>query len=83
MWPPSEFCNHCLGDNSWRKSSGVGKIIEFSKRDEVCFCVVEIEESVRIMCELVSGVPKIGKQIELTDCGVSDGNYFFKIRVIE
>ena len=82
MWPPSEFCNLCLGTNSWRKSSGIGKIIEFSKKDGVFFCVAEIEETVRIMCELVSGVPKIGEQIEIINCGISNGRYFFKIKVI-
>jgi uncharacterized OB-fold protein len=82
VWPPSEFCNLCLGNNSWRKSSGIGKIIEFSKRGNAYFCVAEIEETIRIMCDLVSEAPKIGDQIKIIKCGISNGNYFFKIKVI-
>ena len=79
IWPPSEFCNQCLGATLWRKSSGVGKIIEFSKKEEIYFCVIEIENSVRLIAELVSGEPLIGSNANIVDCGISDKNYFFKI----
>jgi len=83
VWPPSEFCNQCLGNNSWRKCSGLGKIIEYSKKEQTYFCVAKIEDSIKIMGEVISGTPKNGAQIKISDCGISDGNYFFKIRVID
>lgn len=83
VWPPSEFCNQCLDHNSWRKSSGKGKIIEYSKKENTYFCVAEIEDSIKIIGELISGKPKVGNQIKICDCGISNGNYFFKIENID
>ena len=52
VWPSSEFCNQCLGRNSWRKCSRTGKIIEFSKHKETYFCVVVIENSIKLIGEI-------------------------------
>ena len=83
VWPPSEFCNQCLKENSWRECSRVGKIIEFSKKENIYFCVAKIENSIKIMGEIISGVPKIGGQIKIVDCGIANNNYFFKMIVAE
>lgn len=83
VWPPSEFCNQCLNENSWRKCSRKGKIIEFSKQKETYFCVAEFEKSIKIMGEIVSGEPKIAGQIYVVDCGIVNENYFLKMRVLE
>jgi len=83
VWPPSEFCNQCLGKNSWRKCSNMGKILEFSKKENIYFCVAEIENSIKIIGEIVSGIPKIDQPIKIIDCGIVDNNYFFKIRVLD
>ncbi|MDH3677860.1 MAG: zinc ribbon domain-containing protein [Nitrosopumilus sp.] len=82
-WPPSEFCNQCLGNNTWRKSSGMGIIIEFSKKENIYFCVAEIEDSIKIMGEIDSGVPEIGSQICIINCGITNGNYFFKLKLLD
>jgi len=83
IWPPSEFCNQCFNENTWRKSSKIGKIIECSKKDNVSFCVAEIENSVRVIGDIISGEPDIGKKVEIAQCGVSNGDYFIKLKVIE
>ena len=79
VWPPSECCNQCLGSTKWRESSGIGKILEFSKKEGKYFCVIEIEKSIKIIAELVSGEPKIGDKANIVNCGIEDKNYFFKI----
>ncbi len=83
VWPPSEFCNQCLSNNSWRKCSGKGIIVEFSKKEDTYFAVAEIENSVKILGQIVSGRPKIGDQIKITDCGIADDHYFFKMIILD
>lgn len=83
VWPPSEFCNQCLNENVWKKCSGAGKIIEFSKKENIYFCVAEIEESIKIIGEIVFGIPEIGKKITVVDCGITNNNYFFKMKVLD
>ncbi len=82
VWPSSEFCNQCLAKNSWRKCSRIGKIIEFSKQEETYFCVAVIENSIKIIGEITSGRPKIGKEVNIFDCGIVNDNYFFKMKVL-
>ena len=65
VWPPSEFCNHCFGEVSLKKGDFEGKIIEFSRQDEDYFCIVEFEESIRIMAK-ISKSPKIGQIVKIT-----------------
>ncbi len=83
VWPPSEFCDQCLGKNSWRKCSDIGKIIEFSKKENTYFCVAEIDNSIKIMGEIVSGIPKIDQQVRIVECGIKDKNYFFKMKILD
>ena len=83
VWPPSEWCDQCLDKNSWRKCTGKGKIIEFSKKENTYFCVAEIENSVKILGELISDSPKIGKSVMIIDCGIHDNNYFFKMKMLD
>ena len=82
-WPPSNFCNVCLKENSWRKCSTLGTIIEFSKQNDVYFCIVELENSLRAMAKIISGIPEIGKKIKVVECGIEDENYLLKIKVLE
>jgi uncharacterized OB-fold protein len=81
VWPPSDICNTCLTQISWRKSSGEGKILEFSKQNENFFCVAEIENSIKIIGKIISGVPEIGKKISILDCKVGNQDYIFNLRV--
>ena len=79
IWPPSEFCNQCLKENSWRNCSRLGKIIEFSKKDNSYFCVAELENSIKIIGEIISGTPTNGGKVKVTDCGIENNIYFFKM----
>ena len=80
VWPPSEFCSHCLGtvhlrdaDNSMR-----GTIIEFSGKDDTYFCMVEFAGSIRVLSHMTV-TPQIGQTVKISKCGIRDGNYFFKV----
>jgi uncharacterized OB-fold protein len=84
IWPPSEFCNNCLKETSWRKCANRGKIIEFSKlNDDTYFGIIEFEKSFRIMGTIVAGQPDVNKIAEILECGILDNDYFFKMKVIE
>ncbi len=78
IWPPSEFCNHCFGQVSLKKGDYEGKIIEFSRQNEEYFCLVEFENTIRIMAKIVQ-IPEIGQIVKISKCGISNGNYFFYI----
>lgn len=79
VWPPSEFCNQCLREVSWKKGSNKGKIIEFSKQNKDYFCLVEIENTIKIMGKISSGIPNIGQHVKIEKCGMRDGNYYFEM----
>lgn len=83
IWPPSEFCNQCLKKNLWRECSREGKIIEYSKQNEKYFCVAEIENSIRVMGEIISGLPEVGKNVCITKFGILDNSYFLKMNVLD
>jgi len=78
VWPFAEFCNHCFGSISLRKGDFKGKIIEFSRQDEQYFCLVEFENTIRIIAK-ISHTPKIDQKVKITKCGITSGNYFFYV----
>lgn len=78
VWPPSEFCSHCMSKTSLKKGVFQGKIIEFSKQNEEYFCIVEIENSFKIMAKM-SREPHIDQAVKITKCGTNEGGYFFEI----
>ena len=82
VWPPSEFCNQCFKEVSLRKGSQEGKIIEFSKQNNECFCLVEIENTIKIMGKLSSGIPNTGQCVKIERCGIKDDNYYFEMSLI-
>ena len=82
-WPPSEFCNQCLKETSWRKCSNQGKIIEFSKQNDIYFGVIEFEKSFRMIGTIMEGNPDINKTVKVIDCGISNNEYFIKLKVTE
>ncbi len=77
-WPPAEFCNHCFGQISLKKGDFEGKIIEFSKQNGKYFCVVEFENTIRVMAKMLQ-TPEIGQIVKISKCGISNGNYFFYV----
>jgi hypothetical protein len=82
VWPASEFCNQCFGEVSWRKGSYEGKIIEFSKQDTNYFCLVEIENSIKIIGTILSGIPNTGQRVKIEKCGIKDKNYYFEMSLV-
>lgn len=82
VWPPSEFCNKCFREVSWRKGSHEGKIIEFSRQNDSYFCLIEIEKSIRIMGKLPKGIPTVGQQVKIEKYGMKDNSYNFEISLI-
>ena len=83
VWPPSEYCDNCLKEVNWKKSSGIGTILEYSKQNDRFFCVVEIDNSVRIMGQIISGIPDIGKRVTITDCKIENQNYVVNLAVLD
>ena len=78
VWPPSEFCNYCFGTVSLKKGDFEGKIVEFSKQNDDYFCLVEFEETIRVIAK-TSKIPKIDQTVRISECGIKDGNYFFYV----
>jgi uncharacterized OB-fold protein len=78
VWPPTEFCNYCFGEVSLKDGIFVGKILEFSRQNEQDFCLVEFEDTIRIMAK-ISQRPEIGQAVKISKCGIIDGNYFFEV----
>ena len=78
VWPPTEFCSHCLGNVALRKGNFQGKILEFSRQNEEYFCIVEIENSFKIMAKM-SQEPHIDQIVKISKCGISEGSYFFEV----
>ena len=76
VWPPSKFCNYCFGHTSISNKTNEGKIIEFSRGPDYYFCLVEFEESVRIMAKM-HDTPKLGQTVKIQKCGIDKGDYFF------
>lgn len=83
VWPPSDFCDSCLGDVNWREGNNVGKIIQYSKKGEKTFCLAEFENKIRIIGTLMQNcIPKIGGQVRLDKCNLQNGNYSFMISLV-
>ena len=78
VWPPSEICSHCFGNVHLKKESAEGKIIEYSRQNDQYFCLVEFENTIRIIVK-ISETPEIGKSVKISKCGIDDGNYFFQV----
>src|SRR5579885_2726094 len=48
VWPPSEFCNKCLGDVTWERVSKNARLVEVSSKNGKYFCIAEFENSIRV-----------------------------------
>lgn len=78
VWPPTEFCDDCFGPVSLKKGEFEGKIIEFSKQNNDYFCVIEFENTIKIMAKM-SEIPEIGQMVKISKCGISNEGYFFYV----
>lgn len=84
VWPPSDYCNKCFANVKWRTSSQIGKLIEFSKKDNTNFCIAEFEEKIRIMGKLEVGKakPKIGQNVKLESCSSDKDHFIFTLVLV-
>jgi uncharacterized protein len=82
VWPISEFCNTCFKEVVWRKASLEGKIIEFSKQNDMYFGIVEIENTVKVMGKIISVTPSVGENVKIDRCGTKDGNHYFEMSLV-
>jgi len=78
VWPPAEFCSNCFGQTRLKKGVFEGKIVEFSKQNDTYFCLVEFENTIKIMAKMLE-TPKINQMVKISKCGISNDNYFFEI----
>ncbi len=83
IWPSSQFCNQCLKKTSWKKFPNMGKIIEFSKHDNVFFAIIEFEDCLRIMGKIINGNPEIGKKVEVVNYNNRNDGYFLEMKVVD
>ncbi|HSB57862.1 MAG TPA: hypothetical protein VLD38_08665 [Nitrosopumilaceae archaeon] len=83
VWPQNDYCNRCFGEVIWRPISQVGKLIEFSKKGDVIFCIAEFENEIRIMGSLdCTTMPVIGQDLKLVKCS-NNGNEEFVFKLNE
>ena len=84
VWPPSDYCNNCFGKINLRESNGIGTILEFSKNNDMFFCLVEFEKKIRVLSTLKenSRQPEINKQVKLENCKIDGKNYYFSVSML-
>ena len=73
----------CFGKVRWRPVSKLATVIEFSKKENMIFCVAEFEKTIRVMGSLESapGQVKVGEKIKLVKCEFN-GNEKFIFQVV-
>jgi uncharacterized OB-fold protein len=78
VWPPSDYCNNCLSNVTWRKVNPIGKLIEFSKKDEKIFGMVELEGKIRLIGKLKINPSDIKEDqcVRLHSCDYDKGPQF-------
>jgi uncharacterized OB-fold protein len=77
VWPPSEFCNKCLGEVMWRPLSKSAQLVEFSTRDGIKFGIAEFEGNIRVFGTIEGNSPlRIGEDLVLTHCSYDESPKF-------
>lgn len=70
VWPPSDMCNSCFGSVVWKPVIGTAKLIEFSRKDNEVFGIVEFEGNIRVMGRIMTtSALQIGQMLNLIECG--------------
>lgn len=82
VWPPSKYCNLCLGETIPKKISNTGKILEFSKQEETYFCLAEFNGGIKIIGKVIGETPKINQSILMRKCGIEENSYYFEFKLI-
>lgn len=68
VWPPSDMCNSCFGHIIWKPVTRIAKLIEFSRKGDEIFGIVEFEGSIRVMGRIVTTSLQIGQKLNLIEC---------------
>ena len=69
VWPPSTHCNICHEITSWKQGNEYGQIIEYSKKENYYFCLIQTNDDIRILGRITSSSePKIGQNVQLECC---------------
>jgi uncharacterized OB-fold protein len=70
VWPPSEFCNKCLGGVNWLPVSKNAILVESSSKGDTHFCIAEFENSIRVIGTICGPVSNLvpGQNLILTNC---------------
>lgn len=83
VWPPNDICSRCFNDTKWEKCSEVGKVIEYSQKNDTYFCLAEFEKSVRIMGILSGTEPEINQKVRLVKANIRNGDYHFEMKALQ
>ena len=82
VWPPSDICNSCFGNTVWKPVTKTAKLIEFSRKNDEIFGIVEFEGGIRVMGRIMTvSDPKIGQMLNLIECNY-DGKAKFVLAPI-
>jgi uncharacterized OB-fold protein len=69
VWPPSDMCNLCFGNIVWKPVTRTAKLIEFARKGDEVFGIVEFEGNIRVMGRIVTISPlQIGQKLNLIEC---------------
>ncbi len=77
VWPPSEYCNKCFGDVTWRQVSRNAILLEYSCKNGEYFCLAELEGQIRIVGKISEpNKLEIGQKLILEKCDYDDNEKF-------
>ncbi|NHH98156.1 hypothetical protein DYY66_2056 [Candidatus Nitrosotalea sp. FS] len=69
VWPPSDMCNSCFGNIIWKPVTRIAKLIEFSRKGDEIFGIVEFENNIRVMGRIVTtSALHAGQMLNLIEC---------------
>jgi len=76
-----ESCIKCLKKTDRKKSVQKGKIIEFSRRNNDFFGIIEIENGIRLMGSIIplEKQPEIGQKVKMSVSFDKKPNYSFTV----
>ena len=82
VWPPSEYCNKCFGNVTWRKISRNATLLEYSCKNGEYFCLAELEGKIRLVGTISEPEKlQIGQNLILEKCDYDGSEKFiFKIK---
>ncbi len=82
VWPPSDYCNKCFGNVTWRQISREAILLEYSSKNGEYFCIAELEGQIRVVGTILHGSAlEVGQRLFLEKCDY-DGNekFIFKVK---